>query len=53
MRRELDKAMHLWCTQERHKGKPIHDVLVLEKARLLYHELHPDKNEDDFNASSG
>ena len=25
----------------------------IEKARLFYHELHPDKSEDDFKASSG
>ena len=49
----FDKAMHLWFTQERHKGTPISGVLVMEKARLLYHELHPDKSEDDFKASSG
>ena len=49
----FDKAMHLWFTQERYKGTPISGVLVMEKARLLYHELHPDKSEDDFKASSG
>ena len=35
------------------RAPPISGVLVMEKARLLYHELHPDKSEDDFKASSG
>ena len=48
-----DNAMDLWFTQERNKGTPISGVLVMEKARLLYHELYPDKSEDDFKASSG
>ena len=49
----LDQAMHLWFTRERHKGTPISGVLVMEKARLLYAQLYPDKNEDDFKASTG
>ena len=31
-----DRAIHHWFIQERHKGTPISDVLVMEKARLLY-----------------
>ena len=45
--------MHLWFTQERHKGTPISGVLVMETATLLYHDLHPDNSEDVFKASSG
>ena len=46
---QSDKA-HLWFVQEcRHKGTPI----VMEKARLLYQWMNPDRADDDFKATTG
>jgi len=40
-------------TNERPRNTPINGVLLMEKTRLLDHELHPEKSEEDFKASSG
>ena len=49
----FDKAMHLWFSQERAKGTPLSGPLVMEKARLMYEEMYPDRPEGHFKASSG
>ncbi len=49
----FDKAIHLWFLQERHKGTPVSGVLLMEKAKILYHELNPEASDEDFKASSG
>ncbi|XP_062499058.1 jerky protein homolog-like [Corticium candelabrum] len=50
---QFDKAMHLWFTQERHKGTPLSGVVVMEKARLMHQQMYPDRSPDDFKASTG
>ncbi len=39
--------------QERHKGTPIGGVVLMEKAKILYQEMYPDKSDEDFKASKG
>ena len=49
----FDKAVHFWFVQERHKGTPISGVVLMEKAKLLYQQMYPDKTGEDFKASKG
>ena len=49
----IDKAVFLWCTQERRKATPISGPLVMQKARMLHNALYPVSSEDDFKASHG
>ena len=49
---EFYKAMHLWFTQERHKGNPLSGVIVMEKARLMHQQMYTDCS-NSFKASSG
>lgn len=50
---DFDNAMHIWFTQERLKSIPLSGPLVMEKAKLLYAQLYPDKSEDELKASTG
>ena len=45
---DFDKAVHIWFMQERHKGTPISGVVLMEKARMLYQEMYPEKTEEDW-----
>lgn len=49
----FDKAIHLWFTQERAKGTTLSGIVVMEKARLMYASMYPDRPEGDFKASNG
>ena len=50
---DFDKAIHFWFMQERHKGTPISGVVLMEKAKLLYQQMYPDKTDEEFKASKG
>ena len=50
---KADQACFLWFSQQRSKGAAISGPLLQEKAKDLYHDLHPPgSRRDDFKASS-
>ncbi len=49
----LDRAVHLWFTQERSKGNLISGPVIMEKARILHALIYPDMRVCSFKASHG
>uniref|UniRef100_UPI003AAF228D jerky protein homolog-like n=1 Tax=Centroberyx gerrardi TaxID=166262 RepID=UPI003AAF228D len=49
---DFDRALHQWFMQERGRGAPISGPTLMEKAKLMYEEMYPDRR-GVFKASTG
>ena len=49
---KLDKALYIWFRQQMELNIPVSDVLLQEKAKVLFERLYPDSTQM-FTASTG
>ncbi|KAG9348076.1 hypothetical protein JZ751_004101 [Albula glossodonta] len=50
---KFDKAMHLWYSQARASGAQISGAIIMKKAKMMYAEMYPEREDGHFKASSG